>query len=298
MHNKLKDQFSQTRAGDLGIFGDPVEHSLSPIMQHAAIKTWKQVFEDRNEAVPTYHKFHVRSEDLEEAFFLLKKYRLRGVNITIPHKVSACNHVDKLDAFAQKVGAINTVVFDNGKLEGHNTDGFGFQRSLETDLGMEVEGKKVALLGAGGTGRVLAFQLQEAKAEKIYWWNRNFEKLQSFYRERSSSLPAVEIVRDEIKMADLIPEVNLVVNATAIGLKEGESLPIKNVNFSPGQHVFDVVYNRPTEFLAKAENQGAFGCGGLGMLVHQGAQSFRLWLGKPAPAEVMRSALLEAIKKV
>jgi len=294
----LLNQFKKTKPGDLGIFGDPIEHSLSPAMHNAAFQTWEKVLKNRAEPVPHYHRIHVLPHQLKEAVALLKKFKFRGVNVTIPHKVAACELVDKLGPLAKKVGAINTVVNDDGKLKGFNTDGYGFLFSLKTDLSFFPEGKRILLLGAGGAGRVIAFQLVEEKAEKIFWFDSEPEKLESLLRESGKSLPGAEQLFTSDGAEKIAGAVDLVINATPVGLKEGDGLPLDNLKFGRGQFVYDVIYNRTTRFMQEAKAAGAIVAGGLGMLVYQGAMSFNLWTGQPAPIEVMRLALSNSLKKV
>ena len=190
--NPLRKVFSVTKPGDSGIIGDPVEHSLSPLMQNAAFKTWWGAFRDQDEPTPEYFKFHVLQSQLKEAIQNVRAYKLRGVNVTIPHKVRACEFVDELDVFAKKVGAINTILNKNGQLKGFNTDGDGFRYSLEVDLNFDPHGKNALVMGAGGTGRVIAQKLVDLGAS-VFWWNRNQERLEEgLKRILNSPRPLIE----------------------------------------------------------------------------------------------------------
>lgn len=291
----LKNQFSNVNPGDVGIIGDPIEHSLSPIMQNAAFKTWEAAFRDSEHPSPRYHRFLVKHDELDEAIHLMKEHRMRGLNVTIPHKVAACKFVDTLSPFASKVGAINTLSFSGQSLSGYNTDADGFKRALAWDLDYDATGKTVLILGAGGTGRVLAYSLLDLAVEKIYIWNRDPKRLEGAFSLDGDG-NKISPVESPIEVHQLIKECDLIVNATSVGLKEKDGLPLEGLRFSAQQAVFDVIYHRETKFLAEAKLAGAKTAGGLGMLVYQGAKSFEIWTGKPAPVDLMRETVTQAMR--
>jgi len=290
----LEKQFENTKPGDAGIIGDPVAHSLSPVMQNVAFQTLKQAMRSNS----TYHKFHIKPEQLKDAFKLVKKYQLRGVNVTVPHKIEACQYMDHLDPFAKKSGAINTVQFKDEKLKGFNTDGDGFFLSTIKDLEINPEGMTCFVFGAGGTGRVAILKLFQFGAKVIYCWNRSKEKVENI-------LSVDQDLKKVLKGVDGLGEVNkvleksdFVVNTTSLGLTEKtDHLPLDGIKFHKGQKVLDVIYHRKTEFMKQAENSGAQVVGGLGMLLHQGARAFEIWTGTPAPYELMKQALDQSIKQ-
>jgi shikimate dehydrogenase len=298
MKCSLEDQFDEVSPGDLGIIGDPVEHSLSPVMQNAGLKTWQNVFRDEGRSTPVYHRFLVKPDELSDAIRLARENKMKGLNVTIPHKVPACSLMDHLEPLAERVGAINTIAIEQDKLVGYNTDGIGFKWACETELGFQGFGHTVLLLGAGGTGRVLFYQLQAMGVSHIYWWNRDPQKVVRI-KDATGVLETTKVthVRGENELKNAMHEAELIVNATGVGMKKGDGLPIPNLLFRKDQLAFDVVYNRDTAFLEQARAAGAMAVGGLGMLVFQGAQSFQIWTGAPAPLEIMRAAITPLAQK-
>lgn len=290
MENLVK-QFSQVKPGDVGIIGDPVEHSLSPVFHNAAFKTWWGAFRDRDELTPVYHRFHVLHDQLAEAVDLAKKHQLRGLNVTIPHKETVIKFVDNLDPAAERLGAVNTLSFQEGKVKGFNTDVDGFRRSLERELEFDPEGKPALILGAGGTGKIIALQLINQGASMVYIWNRDPQRLRKFFDWDSDLVSRIKIVESEDELGSVSREVPLIINATSVGLKEKDLLPSSKIEFNKDHYVFDVIYHRETFFMKSAKQAGAKVIGGLGMLLFQGAKSFEIWTGAPAPLDIMRQAL-------
>ncbi len=193
--------------------------------------------------------------------------------------------MDEIDPEARQLGAVNTIVFEpTGRMRGFNTDGYGFTAALAEDFGCAVAGQRVLVLGAGGAGRALALTCLRAGATKLIVANRTAAKLADIPGSRGVSLA---------EASSVLGEVDLIVNATSVGLKPGESLGLQ-----PGrQHlVYDTIYNPPeTDLLRAAKAAGAKTANGLSMLLHQGARAFELWTGQSAPVEVMRAALRRAV---
>ncbi len=292
----LKSQFSNVKPGDVGIFGDPIEHSLSPVMQNAAFKIWEGAFRDREMPTSTYHPFLVKSEELEEAISLMKEHQMRCVHITVPHKVTVCKLTDVLSSFVQKIGSANTLAISGKQLVGHNTDVEGFKRTISRDMDFESEGKTGLVLGAGGTGRVISLALLDMRASKVYLWNRNQKTLDEVCQKLNDD--RIVPVRNSSDLTKAAQEAQIVVNATSVGLKPQDGLPVDGIPFNSDHLVFDVIYNRETAFLAEAKKAGAKTSDGLGMLVYQGARSFEIWTGSPAPIDGMRHALSQSLKGV
>ena len=272
-----------------GIIGDPVEHTMSPAMHNAAFAKLGLDF--------WYVPFRVKPEDLAQAVAGMKALNIRGLNVTIPHKVAIIPFLDELDPLAEKIGAVNTVVNDNGVLQGYNTDAAGFLDAL-IQKGVEPKGKGVVVLGAGGAARAVSFVLAERGAHLIIL-NRRLELdwaaelagqlAQTFGRE----VEALELT--ERNLARALEEAYILVNATSVGMSPNidETLVTSDV-LRPSLVVFDVVYNPvKTKLLRQAEQIGAQTISGLEMLVWQGALAFELWTGAKAPVELMRK---EAIK--
>jgi len=293
--SSLQEKFNQIKPGDVALIGDPIEHSLSPLMQNAAFQIWGGTFRDKNEPAPQYHKLHVPSKELETAISLVRDRRLRGINVTVPHKVSVCSLLDELDPFAKKIGAVNTIVVRDNRLKGFNTDGDGFRISFERDLDFDPKDKSFLVLGAGGTGRVIVYKLVELGA-KVFWWNRTKERLLGILETDAPLKEAVKIA-DEKEIEKLSPQMDVLVNSTSVGLSPEDGLPVEGLKFQPHQVAFDVIYHRQTRFLQEANAAGARTVDGMGMLVNQGARSFEIWMGAPAPKEIMWHALTQSLKK-
>ena len=271
----------------VGIFGDPVAHSLSPRMQNAAIQA------SGLDAV--YVPFHVTAAQLCDAVKGTRAMSIRGVNLTIPHKETSCDLVDELDASAQMIGAINTIVNDNGRLKGYNTDGLGLLKALKQELGCDVAGKRVLLLGAGGACRAALVALCQAKVSWLGIANRTRNRSQKLVEEFSAKFSGTAFAHYELgpSLLNTCDEpVDLLVNTTAVGLK-GEDFGFPVVDcLKPSGSVFDMVYTpEPTILLAQARERGLAAADGLGMLAAQGEAAFALWFGQAPEPFVMRRAL-------
>jgi shikimate dehydrogenase len=235
-----------------------------------------------------------------------------GVNLTVPHKLLAVAMVDALDQSAREWGAVNTVRFegkdDKGawrplhelsgrpaqvRSQGFNTDADAITRSLQEDLGLEPKGASVLLLGAGGAGRTAALKMAAEGVAQLYLVNRTKSKALELQRELRDRYPSTKVVTEYPSGA-----VDLVLNATSLGLKTDDALPLDVSRFSLERAgaVYDMIY-RPaqTPFLKAAAAAGRKVCNGAGMLLYQGAAALEIWSGKPAPVEVMRQALLKNI---
>jgi shikimate dehydrogenase len=292
----------------IGIFGDPVAHTLSPAMQNAAFESLGMDF--------VYVPFHVRPAELKAAVGAIRALGMPGVNITIPHKEKVIELLDGLDEDARAIGAVNTVVNREGKLTGYNTDGEGFLRSLTEETGFNSQGKTIIILGAGGAARgILASVLKKKnkKPERVIVANRTFERAEGLVKEfnekfEGSNLEAIGL--DEAGLGPALEEADLLVNATSIGMEGGmEGGGGQGGHGGHGPLLFmidklpdtaivsDIVY-KPivTEFIREADERGLTTHRGLGMLVGQGALSFELWTGEKAPVHVMRQAAFEALE--
>ena len=277
-----------------GIIGHPVKHSLSPAMQNAAFKAIG--------ADAEYRAYDVAPGELEAFLKDVPHAGISGLNITIPHKIKAKEYVEKygtLDENAKRLGAVNTIKAAGENVFGFNTDGPGFYRSLVGDLKFEPEGKNILVLGAGGAATALVMYLGNGPA-KIFVTDIDETKsagLKNHYEKYYDADKLIIVGKDDVRKA--IKDAALLVNATPIGMKESDGLPIDKNLLRPGFYVYDLVYNRPaTELVKEAVRRKAHAVTGIGMLLCQGAISFEIWTGVPAPVEVMRKALKEAIKKL
>lgn len=260
----------------LGLLGYPVEHSLSPAMHNAAFEHLRLDC--------CYVTFPVKPELLKDAVKAVRALNLAGVNVTMPHKENVIPLLDKIDADASFIGAVNTVVNSNGKLMGYNTDGRGFMRSL-SEAQISVNRKNVLILGAGGASRAIGFYLvKKAAALFIYDIDR---------KKAGKLVGALKKINNNVFPAGNINNLDkydVIINATPLGLKKGDPLPV-DINLLKPQHVVcDLIYKK-TPLLQKASMKGCKTLNGLGMLLWQGAFAFELWTGRKAPVEVMRKAL-------
>lgn len=271
----------------VGIFGDPIAHSLSPRIQNAAIEA------SGLDAV--YVPFHVTAAQLCDAVKAIPALAIRGVNLTIPHKEAACGLVDDLDPHAQIIGAINTIVNDDGRLKGYNTDGLGLLKALKQELDLEVAGKRILLLGAGGACRAALVALCQANAAWIGIANRTDTRAQQLIAEFSTKFSGTAFAHYQLASSLLRAcdqPIDLLVNTTSVGL-QGDDFGFPVVNcLKSGGAVFDMVYtSEPTVLLAQARTQGLAAADGLGMLSAQGEAAFELWFGFAPEENVMRRML-------
>ena len=276
----------------LGLFGYPVEHSLSPAMHNAAIASLG--------LSQSYIPFSVRPEDIGPAIRSIVTLGIRGVNLTIPHKVSVLPFLDEISPEAQMAGAVNTVLNDNGRLKGFTTDGVGLSRSL-SEAGQTLESRRVLLLGAGGAARSAAFRLLKENS-KLTIVNRNVDRLNRLVSDLSAAYPLAEVKAIETHdiggFRKALEETEILINATSAGMfpDVDAQIPVPSDSLHPKLFTFDMIYNpRRTRLLEAAFAAGGAGVNGLPMLVYQGAESFRIWTGIEPPTHVMLEAAEKAL---
>jgi shikimate dehydrogenase len=282
----------------VGLIGWPVEHSMSPAMHNAAFDAlglnWR------------YVPLPVAPRHIEAAVRGLRALGFRGANVTVPHKQKVMPTLDMVADDAQSLGAVNTIVIDRDedvgdRVSGHNTDAAGFVGAL-LESGFDPEGATVVIVGAGGAARAVVFGLMEAGAEEIVVLNRTLARAQALVSDlkgvaRSSALPASPTALQAISLTretlvESTRAAQLLVNATPVGMwpHVDSSIWPDDAPIPTGLTVFDLVYNPlETKLLRQVHRSGAHGIDGLGMLVRQGALSFKMWTGVEAPAEVMRA---------
>ncbi|MFH1479332.1 MAG: shikimate dehydrogenase [Candidatus Omnitrophota bacterium] len=282
-----------------GLIGFPVKHSLSPAMHNAAFRYLN--------IEAKYELFNVEPEKLED--FILNRSDVSGFNITVPHKVRAkdilCERFppgkkEDTSLHIRLSGAVNTVKRRERILEYLNTDVYGFWKSLKEDLSVTLEGKTIFLIGSGGAGRAIitGLSIKGVPSKKIYVYENNIETAKSAKEHFSKFLFLKEKI-GFIESSDIercIKESDVLINATPVGMKDGDECVIDKKLLHPGLSVYDVVYNRETELLKESKELGIRAVGGKGMLLYQGARAFEFWTDKPAPLGVMREALDEALK--
>lgn len=274
-----------------GLVGYPVKHSFSPAMHNAAFSYLKIDAE--------YKLFSLRQEELGDFLKNLKQNNIYGLNVTIPYKETVIPFLDSLSHEARLINAVNTVKVSDNRLEGFNTDGEGFLRHLRQDLRFNPEGKFIAILGAGGAARAISVYLTKAKAKKIAIYDIDKRKAAVLVGHLKENFNNIEF-KYASSTEDLnIPVCDLLVNATPIGMKETDPCTVDEKFIHKNLLVYDLIYNpKETKLLARARKVGAKTTNGLGMLLYQGAYSFKIWTEKPAPIEIMRQALSEALNKL
>jgi len=273
----------------LGILGDPVSHSLSPVMHNAVFRAlgWNCLY------IPC----QVRSADLPAAVRGLRALNFKGVNVTIPHKQAIGAELDELFGDSSRSGSINTVIHRNGRLYGASTDGIGLVNSLKVDGGFELYHKKVLLLGAGGTATAIVYRLIDSGIGQLWIMNRSQTNANALQQQLLHTTGfAAEIVGSQ-HLAELEWDaIDLIINTTSVGLKDNESLIPKDY-LKKRHFVYDVVYKKGgTRLSQEAASAGCKVLSGLSMLLFQGLESFKIWFEVEPPLEVMRQALLESVK--
>lgn len=267
----------------LGLFGYPVSHSLSPAMHNAAF--------DCLGLDACYVTFSVRPELLKDAVKAIKALDLAGVNVTVPHKEKVIPFLDKLSEEAKFIGAVNTVVNKGGMLIGYNTDGRGFMKSL-VEAGISVSRQKVLIIGAGGASRAIGYYLCQ-KASKLFLYDIDGKKAGKLIKDLNGIKDNVSFFNLQSSAFDL-SNIDVVINATPLGLKKGDPLPFNIKYLMPDHIVCDLIYKK-TLLLEKASKRGCKTLDGLGMLLWQGVFAFELWTEKKPPVDVMRKALLSSM---
>ncbi len=273
------------------LIGDPVEHSLSPLIHNLAFKSLKLNC--------VYLTFQVRIHELDTAIKGIKALGVSGFNVTVPHKVAILSFMDEIRPLASVIGAINTVVNDDGKLVGYNTDGQGALAALLNE-GANPKGKRVVLLGAGGAARAIAFTLTPI-VDKLIILNRTGSKASILAKqlEKRFRKEVEGKILSSKKMSDMLDDTDILINSTSVGMYPNvdESL-IDRKMIRSDMTVFDIVYNPlETKLIKEAKASGAKTVGGAKMLVYQGALSFEIWTGKKPPIEKMLKVIIKKLKE-
>ncbi|MGD9116615.1 MAG: shikimate dehydrogenase [Dehalococcoidia bacterium] len=259
------------------LIGDPVAHSLSPAIHNAAYKALGL----------NYRYIAMRAADIGPALAVVRERGLRGASITTPHKTAARKYLDRVDPAAEAIGAVNTVVNDNGVLTGYNTDGIGALKALEEVT--EVGGKRVVLIGSGGAASAIAAALMESGAD-LAILNRTLDKA----RHLANKVRAAD--SGGLDRLTFLNSADILINATTVGMTNTGQTIVPQSFLHPRLTVFDIVYSpRETRLLREAGEKGCTIVYGYKMLLYQAAEQFRLFTGQDAPLEVMESALVAAL---
>lgn len=266
----------------LGVIGYPISHSLSPVMHNAVIKRLKLNLELE------YHAFEVKSEDLKEAVLGAKSLGFLGLNVTLPHKEKVLEFCDELSEEAKITGAVNTLLYKDNRIQGYNTDILGFEKSLEK---YGLEGKSVAIIGAGGASKSCVVACLRNQAKRIVIFDIIYEKAKALSEKFGCELGNISEVN--------LPEYDIVINATPIGLK-GENLFDSIGNPPPAEKkrilFFDLIYI-PTPFVKIAKKYGHYTDNGVDMFVLQGAESFKIWTGICPDTDYMKRVVVKNLSR-
>jgi len=279
----------------IGLIGYPIKQSFSPFIHNVAAElTGTKLI---------YMPFEVHSSNLENAVRGIVALGIKGFNVTVPHKVKVVDYINKLSEETAVIGSVNTVVNEQGKLIGYNTDVNGIVESL-TQYKSQISGNEICVIGAGGSARAVIYTLiRNFKPKKIYLINRTEQHAEALKQHFKSKMKFNDIVTKELQQPDLInvlTNCSLIVNSTPIGMyptMDDSVLSTPDV-FVKDQVVFDLIYNPvKTKFLQLAESKGAVTVNGLNMLVQQAAKSFTLWTGNEFPTEKVYKSLLLYVTK-
>ena len=272
------------------LLGSPVAHSISPLMHNEAFQLLDLDY--------TYLCFEVNEETLPAAVDGLKACGIRGFNLTMPNKNKIVELLDELSPAARLIGAVNTVVNDDGHLIGYNTDGVGYMQAVK-DAGYDITGKTITIMGAGGAATAICAQAALDGVEKIHIFAREtsrfWDRTQKLAENINSTLPCKAVLhenKDTAALAQAISESALLLNATSVGMAPNtEGTIIEDTSlYHPDLIVSDVIYNpRETRFLKEAREAGCRTFNGMYMLRYQGAEAFRLWTGKEMPVKEIKA---------
>ncbi|MCX7724739.1 MAG: shikimate dehydrogenase [Thermodesulfovibrio sp.] len=266
----------------IGIFGDPIEHTLSPLIHNEAFQYLGLDY--------CYVAFHVKKDKLKEAVEGIRALNIKGVNITVPHKETVIQYIDELSEEAKDIGAVNTILNKEGILRGFNTDVNGFILSLKEE-GISIKNKKFLILGAGGASKAIVYGILK-EGGKVYIYNRTPSKAIAI-KEKFKDHGFIEIVEVDKSLTE---NIDIIVNATSLGLKKDDPMPLNPELIKP-KHVYcDIVYPE-TPLMKEAERIGCKVIGGIGMLLWQAAFAFKIWTEVEAPIDIMRKTLDRVLTK-
>ena len=274
------------KTGLYGLIGSPVDHSGSPAMYNFSFHKTGLDY--------AYMAFDIALDRLPEAIAAIKTFKIKGSNVTMPCKTAVVEYMDELTPAARIIGAVNTIVNDNGRLTGNNTDGIGFVRNLKEN-GVEVKGKKITIMGAGGAGTAIQVQLALDGAKEISIFNINdafypraLETAAKLKKEVPECVVNVYPLEDEARLKEEIASSEILINSTKVGMHplEKESLIKDKSAYRKDLVVADTVYNpKITKMLEEAEAAGSNIAGGIGMLLWQGSEAFKLYTGLEMPTD-------------
>ncbi|MBF0446014.1 MAG: shikimate dehydrogenase [Magnetococcales bacterium] len=286
IHSNISDRFifsdGQTRL--LGVFGDPIAHSLSPKIHNLSLSKLDLNYH--------YLPFHVRPHQLATAVHGFKALGGVGFNATVPHKVPLLSLMDSLDPAALKIGAVNTVaIAKNGQLNGYNTDAYGFITALKEKYSETLSQKNILVLGAGGACRAVLLALLDEGADNIILANSTVTKAEELASDFNHHYPQTKITPIALDFLAIdLTHIDILVNTTSLGLHGEDNFPLSIEQLPPHALVYDIVYsaNTQTPLQKLANSQGLAFIDGLGMLIHQAARAFQIWTGEEMPVALVK----------
>lgn len=278
----------------IGIIGYPLKHTLSPAMHNAAFEALHLNM--------IYLPLPINPDGFETAVKgILSLDNLAGLNVTMPYKEMVIDLLDEVSLEAATLGAVNTICRNKDKWIGHNTDGEGYINSLK-NMGIDIAGQNVVILGAGGACRAVAFSLVRSGIVSLVLVNRTVERAVTLAGEIKKLIGGINITAlglEDARVPEYINQAHLLINATSLGMKPDDPLPINPALIHSGLIVSDLIYNpRETGLLKEARARGAKTVEGMGMFVHQGALAFELWTGQKAPLKIMQQVVEKELKNI
>lgn len=274
-----------------GVLGNPAKHSLSPLMHNAAFSALQIKAE--------YRIFEKTENELPSFLASLQSENIFGLNVTVPYKEKITFYLDNLSEEANLIGAVNTIKVYPDKLEGYNTDGDGFVRHIQDELGFGLRGKSISMIGAGGAARAVSAYLCINRVKSISIFDIDKEKRDNLIESLQKTFKKVSF-RAAASIDKLyINKADLLINSTPVGMKEADPCLINPTQIHKGLFIYDLIYNpKRTKLLRLAQENGLKFSNGLGMLLYQGVRSFEIWTQRQAPVEIMREALLKGVENL
>ncbi|MCP5535620.1 MAG: shikimate dehydrogenase [Akkermansiaceae bacterium] len=283
----------------LAVIGYPVRHSASPAMHQAAL--------DAQERNLRYIRLELAPGRVAEAVARMQELEFIGCNVTVPHKFEVIDCCDELSDDARALGAVNTLIFGEQTL-GHNTDAPGLVRAIRADFGIDLADLKVMIVGVGGgAGRAIAIQCARIGCDQLWLVNRTLAKAEALMRELQSygknpkhlAVPGERLTAmtpDDPDLIEAAGHADLIINATSLGLRATDSMPLPADCIQPHHLVYDMIYNPAnTAMISHAKSMGARTANGASMLLHQGVLAYNCWFTGPSPLEQMRKGLLSTL---
>ncbi len=265
-----------------GIIGFPLSHTLSPVMHNAVFKKYKMKWE--------YKVFETEPENVPAVIERVRRENIKGINVTIPHKHAVMPLLDKIDPAAERIGAVNTVNNVNGVLTGYNTDYLGFLATLKKAK-INLKGKKVVMLGAGGAAHAVGYAIMTQKPSKFHIYNIDIPMTKNLVKKLGLKKAIIGDIKKSAAKDKVLAEADFIMNCTSVGM-HGNQVVYEIEKLKKGAVVYDIIYNpEKTEFLARAEKMGAKIINGLDMLIYQGMESFKIWTGKKSDYPLIKEKL-------